>query len=113
MSGKSISFISVKGGVGKTTISVNVAEELAERVSGSDKVLVLDLDAQAGSSLYILGDDRLRQLEGKTLYHLMRAKLGGTRLTLQSMSFRLEALGALDSTCCPAARGSSRSSRNY
>ncbi|MEM0094118.1 MAG: ParA family protein [Thermofilum sp.] len=80
MSGKSITFISVKGGVGKTTISVNVAEELAERVSGSDKVLVLDLDAQAGSSLYILGDDRLRQLEGKTLYHLMRAKLGGTRV---------------------------------
>ena len=77
MSGKSITFISIKGGVGKTTISVNIAQELAERIGGSDRVLVVDLDAQAGSSLYILGYDRLRQLEqmGKTLYHLMKAKL--------------------------------------
>lgn len=76
-SGKAITFISIKGGVGKTTIMVNVANELAERES--EKVLIIDLDAQAGSSLYVLGPERLRSYEEqeRTLYHLIQRELQG------------------------------------
>ena len=44
-----------KGGVGKTSITCNIAAAMAE--SGK-KTLVVDLDAQANSTKYLLGDDK-------------------------------------------------------
>ncbi len=47
---KIISFLNIKGGVGKTTSTVNIASELARL---NNKVLVIDLDPQCNSSKYI------------------------------------------------------------
>jgi chromosome partitioning protein len=74
---KVATFLSVKGGVGKTTLTVNTANELAERVGGSEKVLVIDLDAQAGATVYVLGHKQQEDLEkkGRTAYELLRSTL--------------------------------------
>jgi len=60
MSGKIISFINFKGGVGKTTLSVNVAACLAKEYH--KKVLLIDLDPQSNSSIWLLGPERWTKL---------------------------------------------------
>lgn len=73
-----ISFINFKGGVGKTTTLVQVAETLSA-VHGK-KVLVLDLDPQTNATVALIGDaaweaaDKAQQ----TLAHLFLDKLDGT-----------------------------------
>jgi len=47
---RTIAIHTSKGGVGKTTLTVNISYELAKR---GYKVLVIDLDDQANSSLYL------------------------------------------------------------
>lgn len=47
---KKLSFINLKGGVGKTATSVNVAVVLAER---GYKTLIIDFDPQANATLYL------------------------------------------------------------
>jgi len=58
----------MKGGVGKTTIAVSLARELARRGDGA-KVLIVDLDAQANASFWLCGDEALTSLieRGKTI----------------------------------------------
>lgn len=53
---KTLSIVSFKGGVGKTTIAVNVAACMAHDMG--KKVLVVDLDPQSNTSLWMLGPDR-------------------------------------------------------
>jgi len=63
MTGKIISVCNMKGGVGKTTVVVGLAETLAAGGGGKRlKVLVIDLDAQAHASYCIAGDDLLFRL---------------------------------------------------
>jgi chromosome partitioning protein len=51
MPAKVISFINMKGGVGKTTLTVNIADQLAEQ---GEKVLVIDMDPQFNSTQTLL-----------------------------------------------------------
>lgn len=57
--GTVISFINLKGGVGKTTCAANIAGELAQ---GNRKVLVIDADAQANISTLLLNPVRYQKL---------------------------------------------------
>ena len=50
-----VSFINRKGGVGKTTITVNLGGYLAKTFE--KKVLVVDLDAQASASSWLMTQD--------------------------------------------------------
>ena len=51
---KIISFVNKKGGVGKTTLSINVAAVLAEQ---GNKVLVIDNDSQANATASLVDTD--------------------------------------------------------
>jgi chromosome partitioning protein len=52
---KVIAMINMKGGVGKTTLSVNLAYALAQR--RSKRVLLVDVDPQFNATQYLVSDD--------------------------------------------------------
>lgn len=54
--GKVVSFINRKGGVGKTTITVNIGGYLAKTLK--KKVLIIDLDSQASASSWLMTQER-------------------------------------------------------
>jgi chromosome partitioning protein len=53
-----ISLINMKGGVGKSTLAVNLAWHLAGYTTWSKNVLLVDLDPQFNASQYVLGVNR-------------------------------------------------------
>jgi chromosome partitioning protein len=65
-----ISTINLKGGVGKTTVTVGLAEMLAGEWGRS--VLVIDLDPQTNATVALLGEKRWKRLneKGHTLHTL-------------------------------------------
>ena len=70
---RKISFINMKGGVGKTTLSTNVAHCLAIRENA--RVLVVDIDPQFNATqCFFSGDDYMKYLEegGKTILDLFQ-----------------------------------------
>jgi chromosome partitioning protein len=74
-----ISFINLKGGVGKTTSAVNVAATLAKREMKSKpaSVLLIDLDPQSNASLTLLNKQQYREIDDadKTLYQLFQHEI--------------------------------------
>jgi chromosome partitioning protein len=63
MPGKIISLVNFKGGVGKTTLTVNLAASLAKE--HDKKVLIVDLDPQSNSSIWLLRPERWSDLNAE------------------------------------------------
>jgi cellulose biosynthesis protein BcsQ len=83
MSACTICVLNFKGGVGKTTLSVNFAAALANtpKSNGQNyKVLLIDADAQANSSVFMLGEYWKKEIFStpeKSLFGIMdRARRG-------------------------------------
>lgn len=70
-----LSFINLKGGVGKTTTAVGVAEILAKE--HRKRVLVIDLDPQTNASVTLIEEEKWKQMddEGRTIAQLFADKL--------------------------------------
>ncbi len=76
MAGKFIAVANMKGGVGKTTTVVTLAESLLAE-DPARRVLVVDLDPQASASVTIAGDDALANIieDGLTLQDHLESHL--------------------------------------
>lgn len=76
--GKVVSIINLKGGVGKTTTTVQLAECLASEFG--KKVLVIDLDPQTNSTIALIDEEKWEKLDaaGQTLHQLFQDKLDKT-----------------------------------
>lgn len=91
---KIISFINMKGGVGKTTLCINVAYTLAKHFN--KKVLVLDMDPQFNATQTFFSKfgslteyEELRNLN-KTIAHVLMPTMGG--VFSQAKSYTLDDL---------------------
>ena len=84
---KVLSVINLKGGVGKTTLTVAVAEALAAE---GGRVLVMDLDPQTNATVMLVGDEKWRELdgEGRTLPHLFQNALDDKAVCLEDIILR-------------------------
>ena len=60
MTGKIVSFVNFKGGVGKTTTSVNIAACLAKY--HDKKVLLVDIDPQINATLSLISEEKFAKL---------------------------------------------------
>jgi chromosome partitioning protein len=74
-----VSIINLKGGVGKTTLTVALAEFIAVN-HPRKKVLVIDLDPQSNSSAVLIGEDKWSEhvKAGHTLFTLFKDQLEDT-----------------------------------
>lgn len=69
MAARRISFVNLKGGVGKTSLSVNVAACLAYHFG--QRVLLIDCDPQSNASLWLMGIERwnlINSVPGRSVY---------------------------------------------
>ncbi len=75
---KIISLINLKGGVGKTTTTVQLAECLAYMFQ--KRVLVIDLDPQTNATIALIGEDNWLDLQSnkRTVFHLFDDKINNT-----------------------------------
>jgi chromosome partitioning protein len=76
---KKVAFINFKGGVGKTTLTVEIAARLAWEYH--KKVLLIDMDPQNNATFYLMSDTRWEGVvakSNKTLKALFEAYLSGT-----------------------------------
>jgi chromosome partitioning protein len=75
-----VSIINLKGGVAKTTSTVQIAECLSSQFS--KKVLVIDLDPQTNATISLIPEETWEDLDdaGKTLFQLFSDKLERTSI---------------------------------
>jgi chromosome partitioning protein len=69
---KVISFINMKGGVGKTTLAVNIGYTIAKKFN--KKVLLIDVDPQMNATQYTLNESQVSEILNfprKSLYGLL------------------------------------------
>lgn len=73
------SIINLKGGVGKTTITLALAHFLA--LEHHKRVLVIDLDPQTNATVCLISEDewKSRDEHGRTLYQLFADQVKGSR----------------------------------
>ena len=76
---KVISIINLKGGVAKTTTTVQIAECLVSEFG--KKVLVVDLDPQTNATISLIDEDAWEKLDadGQTLFQLFNDRLEKTK----------------------------------
>lgn len=74
---KTIAVINHKGGVGKSTTSVGIATVLAG--AHDKRVLLMDLDPQANSTIMLIGEKRYKELNDQdlTLFKLFQDGMDG------------------------------------
>src|SRR5215467_15807376 len=72
------SIINLKGGVGKTTLTIALAHYLAGE--HAKRVLVIDLDPQTNATIAMVNERRWREHDqaGQTLYQLFKDQLEST-----------------------------------
>jgi chromosome partitioning protein len=72
-----VSFINYKGGVGKTTLAVEISAALAHHYDF--KVLLLDLDPQTNATFYLMSETEWNswQSSNGTLKNILEASLTG------------------------------------
>ena len=77
---KIISVINLKGGVAKTTTTVQLAECLTSEYS--KRILVVDLDPQTNATISLISEEKWENLDsaGQTLYQLFNDKLEKTKV---------------------------------
>ena len=82
MPAKVVSIINLKGGVGKSTLTMILGEYLAFRFSHN--VLLIDMDAQANLSYCMLPERAIQtqEREGRTVYHVFQDAFRGERLDI-------------------------------
>jgi len=77
MTSNAFCFVNFKGGVGKTTVAVNVAATLA-KAPFHKKVLLIDMDAQANASIWAMGSTawqrRVMKHPQNTVFQIFRDK---------------------------------------
>jgi chromosome partitioning protein len=78
MPAKVVSLINLKGGVAKTTTTVQLAECLASQFSKN--VLVIDLDPQTNATIALIGEEKWDKLDRKkqTVFQMFQDKLDDT-----------------------------------
>ncbi len=76
-----VSLINMKGGVGKTTLAVNLAWQFAadaDMNGWGKRVLLVDLDPQFNASQYVLGGRRykesIHEAKAPTVQHIFEAR---------------------------------------
>ena len=91
---KVLSVINLKGGVGKTTLTVALADVFAAEFR--KKVLVIDMDPQTNSTLMFIGEDRWVKINNdkRTLFHLFDGTLKDGRPP-RLMNFILPSVGTV------------------
>lgn len=77
---KVLSIINLKGGVGKTTLTVALGEFMA--ACHGLRVLIMDLDPQTNATVALMDEHewKRRNLSGRTILHVFRDRLYGTNL---------------------------------
>jgi chromosome partitioning protein len=73
--GKTVSFINMKGGVGKTTLAVNVGYTLSKKFG--KKVLVIDVDPQMNATQYTLDDSQILEImenPNQSIYGILKTE---------------------------------------
>lgn len=82
MSAKVVSIINLKGGVGKSTLTMMLGEFLSFRFS--QDVLLIDMDAQANLSYCMLPEREIQrqEREERTIYHLFQKALRDEELNI-------------------------------
>lgn len=75
MAAKIISFVNLKGGVGKTALAVNTGVAMAANLA--KRVLIIDTDPQANASLLIMGLDQWINVAKKRRMHTTYGLMSG------------------------------------
>lgn len=117
--GRVIVILSPKGGSGKTTVSVNVAETIAERAPG--RTVLVDLDCQFGDVATVLGLEPERTLTDlgalkemdQTAFKLFLTRTGSTRLFVLPSSGTPEEADLIDESRANEILNLARSSFDY